>query len=101
MPLVGGLLLVAVFAIQLAAVLSDTPNQQKPELATKAAAASYREAGANKVAEYLQRGRLPDVHLIGYELFTHRNKELQIVGTLLLVATVGAVTLSIRKRAKS
>jgi NADH-quinone oxidoreductase subunit J len=34
------------------------------------------------------------VHLIGHTLFTQYNLPFQIVGVLLLVATVGVVTLS-------
>jgi NADH-quinone oxidoreductase subunit J len=37
---------------------------------------------------------LPDVHLIGHTLFNRYNFPLQVVGVLLLVATIGVVTLS-------
>ena len=39
---------------------------------------------------------LPDVKLIGQRLFTHYNFPLQVVGVLLLVATIGCVALSKR-----
>ena len=42
----------------------------------------------------LLKGQLPDVNLIGQKLFTDYNFPLQVVGVLLLVATVGCVTLS-------
>ncbi len=40
------------------------------------------------------KATLPDVNLIGQKLFTEYNFPLQIVGVLLLVATIGCVTLS-------
>jgi len=42
----------------------------------------------------LSKGQLPDVNLIGQKLFTAYNFPLQVVGVLLLVATIGCVTLS-------
>ena len=51
-------------------------------------------AATGKIATALNAGSLPDVHLIGRALFTDYNLPLQIIGVLLLVATVGAVTLS-------
>lgn len=42
----------------------------------------------------LNEGQLPDVNLIGQKLFTDYNFPLQVVGVLLLVATIGCVTLS-------
>jgi NADH-quinone oxidoreductase subunit J len=60
-----------------------------------AAAAGFPEKG--KIAESLNEGRLPDVHLIGHTLFTEYNLPLQVLGVLLLVATVGVVVLSKRQ----
>lgn len=40
------------------------------------------------------KATLPDVNLIGQKLFTEYNFPFQIVGVLLLVATIGCVTLS-------
>jgi predicted flap endonuclease-1-like 5' DNA nuclease len=40
------------------------------------------------------KATLPDVNLIGQKLFTDYNFPLQVVGVLLLVATIGCVTLS-------
>ena len=40
---------------------------------------------------------LPDTHLIGETIFTKFNLHLQVVGVLLLVATLGVVVLSKRK----
>ena len=41
-----------------------------------------------------RKATLPDVNLIGQKLFTDYNFPLQVVGVLLLVATIGCVTLS-------
>ena len=66
------------------------PSLDKEALAT--AAGNFPKAG--KIAASLKDGRLPDVHLIGRTLFTEYNLPLQILGVLLLVATVGVVVLS-------
>ncbi len=95
-PLFAGLALVVVFFIQLVGVLGHKlPHQTAPELnkETLAAAASQFPADG-KIAIALNHGKLPDVHLIGHTLFTEYNLPLQILGVLLLVATVGVVVLS-------
>jgi NADH-quinone oxidoreductase subunit J len=94
-PLVAGLGLTVAFVVQLACVLARSPNKLAPALdqETLAAAAPHFTAGG-KIATALSDGRLPDVHLIGHTLFTHYNLPLQILGVILLVATVGVVVLS-------
>ncbi|MFT3990603.1 MAG: NADH-quinone oxidoreductase subunit J [Luteolibacter sp.] len=74
-PIAAGFSLVFAFVIQLIGVLSKTPDKTAGDL-------------------ILTEGKLPDVHLIGQTLFTEYNFPLQIVGVLLLVATVGVVVLS-------
>jgi NADH-quinone oxidoreductase subunit J len=101
-PLAAGLVLVAVFFIQLAGVLSHKlPNQTAPPLdkAVLATAADGYKEGENKdiptkISTSLESGQLPDVHIIGRTLFMEYNLPLQILGVLLLVSTVGVVTLS-------
>lgn len=100
-PLAAGLVLVAVFFIQLAGVLSHKlPNQTAPPLnkaVLTAAAEGYKEKGKKvptKISTSLESGQLPDLHIIGRTLFTEYNLPLQILGVLLLVSTVGVVTLS-------
>ena len=99
LPLVSGLALVGVFFIQLVGVLSNKlPNQKAPEINAETlakAAGSYPEG--SKISEALSNGSLPDIHLIGNTLFTGYNLPLQILGVLLLVATVGVVVLSKRQ----
>lgn len=99
LPLVAGTTLVGIFFIQLVGVLSHKlPHQAAPALdkATMAAAATGFPEDS-KISEALTHGHLPDVHLIGHTLFTEYNLPLQILGVLLLVATVGVVVLSKRQ----
>jgi len=101
-PLVAGLSLVGIFFIQLIGVLSHKlENQVAPALdkATLAAASGdYVVNGTpTKISQALERGQLPDVHLIGHTLFTQYNLPFQILGVLLLVSTVGVVVLSKRQ----
>lgn len=92
-PLAAGLSLVIAFVIQLIGILSRTPNKIAPAL-DQAALASAASRYQGKIAESLTAGKLPDVHLIGHTLFTQYNFPLQILGVLLLVATIGVVVLS-------
>jgi NADH-quinone oxidoreductase subunit J len=95
LPIAAGLALVAAFLVQLIGILSNSPDMSEPALRKEtlaAAAASFPADG--KIAAALQLGKLPDVHLIGNTLFTQYNLPLQILGVLLLVATVGVVVLS-------
>lgn len=95
LPIAAGLGLVAAFLVQLIGILSRTPDMEAPLLdkGTLSAAAANFPANS-KIAGSLQMGKLPDVHLIGDTLFTQYNLPLQILGVLLLVATVGVVVLS-------
>ncbi|MCX6876823.1 MAG: NADH-quinone oxidoreductase subunit J [Verrucomicrobia bacterium] len=101
-PIIGGLGLVMAFVVQLIGVLSSrTADTAVPALdrATLTEAASTLVdsgtiAATGKIATALNAGTLPDVHLIGRILFTNYNLPLQILGVLLLVATVGCVALS-------
>lgn len=96
-PVAGGIGLVVAFFVQLLGVLSRTPNQSAPPLdkETLATAATHFNPGG-KIATSLAEGRLPDVQLIGHKLFTEYNLPFQILGVLLLVATIGVVALSKR-----
>ena len=94
-PLAAGLALVAAFVVQLIGILSNAANKSAPALdkETLANAATQFPKGS-KIAEALIDGRLPDIHLIGHTLFTQYNLPLQLLGVLLLVATIGVVVLS-------
>ena len=95
LPVAAGIGLVAAFLVQLIGVLSSSPNKIAPPLDQAALAGAATDfAPAGKIASALSQGKLPDVHLIGHTLFTDYNLPLQILGVLLLVATVGVVVLS-------
>ena len=94
-PLLAGIGLAIAFVVQLIGVLSNTTNKVAPPLdAESLAAAAGKFNEGTKIAAALKDGRLPDVHLIGHSLFTQYNLPFQILGVLLLVATVGVVVLS-------
>ncbi|MGB0292426.1 MAG: NADH-quinone oxidoreductase subunit J [Luteolibacter sp.] len=93
----AGLSLVAAFIIQLLGVLYSSPDKKMADAPldkiTLAKAAGNFPAKST-ISESLNEGGLPDVHLIGNTLFTEYNLPLQMLGVLLLVATVGVVVLS-------
>jgi len=100
-PVAAGLGLVVAFVVQLVGILSRSPNKSLPALdqsslaaAAKSLVESHTITENSKIALALNQGKLPDVHLIGHTLFTQYNLPLQILGVLLLVATVGVVVLS-------
>jgi NADH-quinone oxidoreductase subunit J len=104
LPIAAGIGLVAAFMVQLVGILARTPNKIAPELDPQTLAAAAKSLVADqtitetsKIATTLNQGKLPDVHLIGHTLFTDYNFPLQILGVLLLVATVGVVVLSKRQ----
>ena len=100
---IGGSVLVLVFTLQLATVLSGfKPGKRQINsvpLEPATALAARRAAGLNvpTIEKDLAAGELPDVKLIGETLFTKYNFHLQIVGVLLLVATVGVIVISRRE----
>ena len=100
---IGGSVLVMVFALQLASVLAHFPPGHRQINAVPvepALALAARTAAGLKVPTIdkdLATGELPDVKLIGEILFTKYNFHLQVVGVLLLVATVGVIVISRRE----
>jgi NADH-quinone oxidoreductase subunit J len=95
-PVVGGLGIILAFTIQLFGILGESPNQESAPLDLVAGAAHY-EAISPGISEKLGKGQLPDVNLVGDAIFKGYNLPLQIVGVLLLVATIGVVVLSKRQ----
>ena len=95
-PILGGLGIVLAFTIQLIGILSKTPDIKSEPLDLAAAAATYTET-SDGISTKLAAGHLPDVNLIGDVIFKGYNLPLQIVGVLLLVATIGVVVLSKRQ----
>lgn len=104
LPIAAGIGLIAVFMMQLIGILSRSPVKTAPALdpptlatAAKSLIDDQTITATSKIALTLQQGKLPDVHLIGHTLFTQYNFPLQILGVLLLTATVGVVVLSKRQ----
>lgn len=102
-PVIGGALLVVVFILQLVTVLNGfKPGERRiadvqPNF--EAARAARAAAGKNvpSIEKDLAAGEVPDTKLVGELLFTKYTTHLQIVGVLLLTATVGVVVLSRRE----
>ena len=112
--LVGGILIPLLFIVQLCGILSQVPNVEPEPLDLEKAAKSFydeerKEDEQSEIHKSLADGSLPDVNLIGLTMFGHQgdnepiatpgyNFPLQVVGVLLLVATVGVVALSMKKK---
>lgn len=95
LPIAGGLALAVAFLAQLGSVLHQSPSHEAPCLnSTTLSTAAQAFAPDSKIAIALNQGSLPDTQLIGHTLFTQYNFPFQILGVLLLVATVGVVVLS-------
>ena len=99
----GGILLVVAFALQLLSVLGNYEpgkrrmNEVELNLSVAANTREASNAPAKSINTDLAAGSLPDVKLVGETLFTKYNFHLQIIGVLLLVATVGVIVISRRE----
>ncbi len=97
--IVGGVVLAAVLAVQIAAVASSygpgRTNLAEARLDLPAAA-EYTKLPT--IANDLRAGTLPDAKLVGQSLFQRYGFHLQVIGLLLLVGTVGVVVLSKREK---
>ncbi len=100
---IGGAGVTAAFVLLLFTALKDFEGEHFPALRPDIAASLRAEnlppdaSSTDSALLALSAGRLPDVHLTGETLFTRSALPLQIVGVLLLVATVGVVVLSKRR----
>lgn len=92
LAVIGAVIIPTILVMQLVGILQGTPAASRPDLNPQAAMASYEEGTV--IHSKLKEGKIPDVNLIGQEIFTEYNFPLQVMGILLLVATVGCVTLS-------
>jgi len=102
-PTLAGVAAAALLVVQIVGVLDALGSTPLPPLDLAAAAKEF--PGESKIATELappaesgREARLPDIRLIAHELFTRHNRDLQVIGTILLVATIGVVVLS-RKQA--
>ena len=95
-----GIIIPLCLVLQILGVIQsqDTKEFQPITEETLAAAAeSFPEDGAiHKSLAHKKTPKLPDTNLIGQQIFTHYNFPLQVIGALLLVATIGVVVLSKR-----
>lgn len=116
--LVGGIFIPLIFIVQLCGILPHVQNKKPEPLKLTEAAKHFHDPARDKPGEEqseihksLSKGELPDVNLIGLTMFGSKadnetiqtpgyNFPLQIVGVLLLVATVGVVALSLKKSSK-
>jgi len=107
--LLAGLVIPLLFVVQLCGVLPAVPDGDPEPLALQEAAKSFDEKKNAEIHRSLSEGSLPDVNLIGLTMFGNKgdnksiatpgyNFPLQIVGVLLLVATVGVVALSMKRK---
>ena len=99
--LAAGIVIPVLFMIQLTGVLQQTPDETSPPLALNDAAEHFAHRPAIQTALSNEESpTLPDVHLLGDILFSRHNFPLQVIGVLLLVATVGVVALSRKAAAR-
>lgn len=97
--LAAGIIIPLLLVFQLIAVFqtSDISNFEpinKDRLIAAEKQLPSEIAADSQIRKELSEGSLPDVNLIGQKLFTEYNFPLQVIGILLLVATVGCVSLS-------
>ena len=99
----GGIALVIGFVVQLGGVAAAFPEGKtlidQRQIGGKPALDGREAAGLTTatINDDLKQGNLPDAKLVGETLFTRYNLHLQIVGVILLVATVGVIVLSRRE----
>jgi len=100
---IGGVVLVLGLILQIGAAagaLKDSKTLLDSRPIDYKAALAARETAGQKTATInndLQAETLPDAKLVGETLFSKYNLHLQMVGVILLVATVGVVVLSRRE----
>ena len=108
--IVAGIVLPLLLAAQVLGVIQDGPEDTEFQEITKvtmaeSAKAFEREEGEQpaiyKSLTHPKTPSLPDTNLIGHTVFTSFNFPLQVVGVLLLVATIGVVILSKRTQKRS
>jgi NADH-quinone oxidoreductase subunit J len=96
--IVGGAVLAVIFILQLCMVLSEHPAGNQ----TLAGTPFQYERGAavqklEGVKADLENETLPDTKLVGQTLFHRYPMQIQLIGVLLLVGTIGVVIMSKRE----
>jgi len=74
--------------------ITSFSRDENDQIKTKEVLNSNYYSENSTVRKELRDGNLPDVNLIGQKLFTQYHFPIQVVALLLVVATVGCVTLS-------
>jgi len=105
----AGVAVAAILAVQVATISSQlnisshSPDKEAALQLDKAAALWEAKGKENlpTISRDLRAGELPDAKLMGETLFSKYAFHLQVVGLLLLVSTVGVVTLSKRDKEAS
>lgn len=94
----GGLVLAIVFIVQLSLVLGEHELGKKTlaDVPIQYEAAAQKEVVAT-IKTDLQNKSLPDAKLVGKALFSRYPFQIQLIGGLLLVGTIGVVILSKRE----
>ena len=96
--LAAGIVIPLMLVFQLTGVINNQDSLRDiPALELEQAATNFDKN--TMIHKRLKDGRLPDTHLLGKKLYTDYNFPLQMVAVLLLVATIGCVSLS-RKNSK-
>ena len=105
----AGVAVAAILAVQVATIssqlsISSGSTDKEAALQLDKAAALWEAKGKENlptISRDLRTGELPDAKLMGETLFSKYTFHLQVVGLLLLVSTVGVVTLSKRDKEAS
>ena len=95
---VGGVVLAIVFVVQLGSILAhhEAGSKTLADVPIQYAAAAEREQLAT-IKNDLKEETLPDAKLVGVTLFRHYPFQIQLIGGLLLVGTIGVVIMSRRE----
>ena len=95
---IGGITLALIFIVQLAVILgkheAGTKTLKDVPVQFEMAAKSQK---VETIKTDLQNGELPDTKLVGVTLFHRYGYQIQLIGALLLVGTIGVVIMSKRE----
>lgn len=98
MPLLASLALVVLLLGQFVGIIGDSTPKQAPEINLEQAAIAYKETP--KLSQELEKGNYPNASIIGVNLFGKHNAAFLIAGLVLVVATIGVVSLSRRPESR-
>lgn len=106
--ILAGVIIPLLLVVQVLGVIQSGVSGEEAQFAEinedtmEASAAAFPEESAiHKSLAHEKSPKLPDTNLIGHTIFKSYNYPLQVVGALLLVATIGVVVLSKRSHKKT